>query len=132
MSQKVSGKEYLDTYLKEIPRFLGSYFFCDSISCTLNYRDQTDRQADRHTYVGPTSGVILLKKRWDLWPAPGPSPRAWILDDAKTLGMVAFKQAEKFDCENFQFSSRLSNQEDGDDDDSEISNASVADDAAFE
>ena len=49
------------------------------------------------------------------------------------MATLALKvQAEKFSHENFQFSSRLSNQEDGDDDDSVISNASVANDAAFE
>ena len=51
-----------------------------------------------------------------------------------TAALALKVQAEKFARENFQFSSRLSNQEDGDgdDDDSVISAASVADNAAFE
>jgi hypothetical protein len=38
MSQNVSRKEYLDTYLKRIPRIFGfALFFCDSISRILVY-----------------------------------------------------------------------------------------------
>ena len=57
---------------------------------------------------------------------------ATLLYSYATAALALKVQAENFDRENFQFFSRLSNQEDGDNDNSVISDASVVDDAAFE
>ena len=67
MSQNVIKKEYLDTYLKEIPRI---FEFASIISSVIFGNDDIvpldfpyfGVRRDGQRYVGPTSGVTLEKK----------------------------------------------------------------------